>query len=88
MGQGSSEPSSTHGLWSIFVDLQDIQQEIFRLTGAPAYRQRLLFESDVLDPRRRLQDLGFTKERLRVRKKETKRWVSFKAPNEHGVRMV
>eukprot|EP00913_Durusdinium_trenchii_P029685 g27823.t1 len=44
---------------------EDIQQEIFRLTGAPAYRQRLLFESDVLDPRRRLQDLGFTKERLR-----------------------
>lgn len=35
---------------------QDIQQEIFRLTGAPAYRQRLLHESDVLDPRRRLQD--------------------------------
>lgn len=34
---------------------QDIQQEIFRLTGAPAYRQRLLHESDVLDPRRRLQ---------------------------------
>lgn len=41
---------------------QDIQQEIFRLTGAPAYRQRLLHESEVLDPRRRLQDLGFTRE--------------------------
>ena len=34
---------------------QDIQQEIFRITGAPAYRQRLLCESEVLDPRRRLQ---------------------------------
>eukprot|EP00438_Fugacium_kawagutii_P013918 Skav200212 [mRNA] locus=scaffold714:1869:3112:+ [translate_table: standard] len=32
---------------------QDIQQEIFRLTGAPAYRQRLLHESE---------DLGFTRE--------------------------
>ncbi|CAE7869054.1 unnamed protein product [Symbiodinium sp. KB8] len=41
---------------------QDIQQEIFRITGAPAYRQRLLCESEVLDPRRRLQDLGFAKE--------------------------
>ena len=35
--------------------MQDIQQEIFRITGAPAYRQRLLCESEVLDPRRRLQ---------------------------------
>ncbi|CAE7441249.1 unnamed protein product [Symbiodinium natans] len=41
---------------------QDIQQEVFRITGAPVYRQRLLCESEVLDPKRRLQDLGFAKE--------------------------
>ena len=37
---------------------QDIQQELFRLTGAPAYRQRLLHGSEVLDPRRRLQEIA------------------------------
>ena len=41
---------------------QDIQQELYRLTGAPGYRQRLLFENEVLEPQRRLQDLGFARE--------------------------
>lgn len=41
---------------------QDIQQELYRITGAPGYRQRLLFENEVLEPQRRLQDLGFARE--------------------------